>query len=59
MAVIDLGNIRVNWRGPYQSEIDYVKDDVVSCAVATEPLLLLFAPILMRNFNRHRYHPRY
>lgn len=28
MAVIDLGNIRINWRGAYNAE--YVRDDAVS-----------------------------
>lgn len=30
MAVIDLGNIRINWRGAYQPTADYVRDDAVS-----------------------------
>ncbi|AGH98936.1 RCC1 domain-containing protein [Micavibrio aeruginosavorus] len=30
MAVIDLGNIRINWRGAYQAEATYVPDDAVS-----------------------------
>jgi len=29
MSIIDLGNIRFNWRGPYAPGINYVKDDVV------------------------------
>ncbi len=30
MAVIDLGNIRINWRGAYQPAAAYVHDDAVS-----------------------------
>ena len=30
MAVIDLGNIRINWRGAYDAGTTYVKDDAVS-----------------------------
>lgn len=30
MAVIDLGNIRINWRGAYQPAAEYVRDDAVS-----------------------------
>jgi alpha-tubulin suppressor-like RCC1 family protein len=30
MAVIDLGNIRINWRGAYQAEAAYAPDDAVS-----------------------------
>ena len=30
MAVIDLGNIRINWRGAYNAAAGYVQDDAVS-----------------------------
>ena len=30
MAVIDLGNIRINWRGAYNAAAEYVRDDAVS-----------------------------
>lgn len=30
MAVIDLGNIRMNWRGTYDAGTTYVRDDAVS-----------------------------
>ncbi len=30
MAVIDLGNIRINWRGAYNAAAEYVQDDAVS-----------------------------
>lgn len=30
MAVIDLGNIRINWRGAYNAAVEYVQDDAVS-----------------------------
>ncbi len=30
MATIDLGNIRINWRGPYDNAVSYVRDDAVS-----------------------------
>ncbi len=30
MAVIDLGNIRINWRGAYNAVAEYVRDDAVS-----------------------------
>lgn len=30
MAVIDLGNIRINWRGAYNASAEYVQDDAVS-----------------------------
>jgi alpha-tubulin suppressor-like RCC1 family protein len=30
MAVIDLGNIRINWRGAYDPAVSYVPDDAVS-----------------------------
>ncbi|MBN8521618.1 MAG: hypothetical protein J0L77_06970 [Alphaproteobacteria bacterium] len=30
MAVIDLGNIRINWRGAYNAATEYVRDDAVS-----------------------------
>lgn len=30
MSVIDLGNIRINWRGAYQAAAAYVHDDAVS-----------------------------
>ena len=30
MATIDLGNIRINWRGPYDNAASYVRDDAVS-----------------------------
>jgi alpha-tubulin suppressor-like RCC1 family protein len=30
MATIDLGNIRINWRGPYDNATSYGRDDAVS-----------------------------
>ena len=30
MTVIDLGNIRINWRGAYDPKKNYVRDDAVS-----------------------------
>lgn len=30
MSIVDLGNIRFNWRGPYAAGVNYVRDDVVS-----------------------------
>jgi alpha-tubulin suppressor-like RCC1 family protein len=30
MSIVDLGNIRFNWRGAYTIGVNYVKDDVVS-----------------------------
>ena len=30
MAIIDLGNIRMNWRGVYDPKVHYVRDDAVS-----------------------------
>ncbi len=30
MAIIDLGNIRINWRGAYNAAAEYVRDDAVS-----------------------------
>lgn len=30
MSQIDLGNIRINWRGPYDTTTDYVRHDAVS-----------------------------
>ena len=30
MTTLDLGNIRLNWRGQYDETLEYVRDDAVS-----------------------------